>query len=237
MDTTSENPTNQPNYKIYRENLDKNSGILKSTPFGTNWEEQFNTILKDLLEDCDEYEQNSCDIEISEETANGWNLINDQKYGNNNNYEQQINKPWKTYEEEIRYNKEIQKICEAARKEGDMNAIKTMHVKMRTIGVGTTFIEETMKKIVWQNILKSGDKTQIEKGIDNQTRDTETVRDLLNTAIRLIDKNIDTFKRQTEKEIREQLIVENKALDGRRNRTLLKIRDIVQARTYRKKCV
>ena len=126
MYTTSENPTNQPNYEIYRENLDKHSGILKSTPFGTNWEEQFNTILKDLLDDYGEYEQNSCDIEISEETANSWNLINDQKYGNNSNYEQQINKPWKTYEEEIRYNKEIQKICEAARKEGDMNAIKTM---------------------------------------------------------------------------------------------------------------
>ena len=85
MDTTSENPTNQPNHDIYRENLDKHSGILKSTPFGTNWEEQFNTNLKDLLDDYGEYEQNSCDIEISEETANSWNLINDQKYGNNNN--------------------------------------------------------------------------------------------------------------------------------------------------------
>ena len=117
-----------------------------------------------------------------------------------------------------------------------MNAIKTMHVKMRNIGVGTSLLEETMKKIVWQNVLKSGDKTKIEKGIDNQTRNTDTIRDLLNIAIRLTDTNINTFRRQTEKEIRKQLTVEDKAPDGRRNRTLLKIRDIVQARAYRKKC-
>ena len=65
-----------------------------------------------------------------------------------------------------------------------------MYTRLRNLKIGTTEVEEQMRKTVMNNILKGNDIEAKRRGKYEQKRDIRTIEDLMNIRIRKINENI-----------------------------------------------
>ena len=81
------------------------------------------------------------------------------------------NEEWSIFNQRVIENPELKGIFESAKKEGELEALKGMHTRLRNLGIGTTEVEKQMRKTVMNNILKSNDIEAKRRGKYEQKRD------------------------------------------------------------------
>ena len=128
----------------------------------------------------------------------------------------------------------LKPIFEYAKAEGELEALKAMYTRLRNLKIGTNEVEEQMRKIVMNGILRGNDKEAKGRGKYEQKRDIKTIEDLMNNRIWKINNNIKSIKRTTEMEIRKLVENESKVLGGNRNRKIRLFRVEARATTYNK---
>ena len=101
------------------------------------------------------YEQNYS--EPTDKTRQIFSVRGRRDIGDVTETDERNNAEWSNFNQRVLDNPELNDIFEAAKKEGELEALKTMHTRLRNLGIGTEDVEKQMRKTVMKNVLKGND--------------------------------------------------------------------------------